>query len=79
WLAALIGKARKAGGGLEALVVFNQVRDDAWRNFLPHMRQAALPVHPRAIPEDAAFARLFAGEPLPPALQALVLELLPSN
>jgi hypothetical protein len=32
-------------------------------------------VHPEPIPDDPAFARLFAGEPLPEALRARLLRL----
>ncbi len=77
WLAAIIGKLRAAGRGPEPLVVFNMVRDEPLEPFLADIAAWKLPVHPRSIPANPAFQRVFEGQPLPGELAGLVLELLP--
>jgi chromosome partitioning protein len=75
WFAALIGKARKEGPVAAPLVVFNQHRGEDLAPLLKEAAEWGLPVHPEPIPDDPAFARLFAGEPLPEALRARLLRL----
>jgi chromosome partitioning protein len=75
WFAALIGKARKAGPVAAPLVVFNQTRGEDLAPLLKEALAWGLAVHPESIPDDPAFTRLFAGEPLPEALCERLLRL----
>lgn len=76
WLAAIIIKLRREGGGAEPLVVFNQVRQEPLEPLIQQVKALNLPLHPTPIASDPAFAALFEGHPLPPALAAQIMGLL---
>jgi len=75
WLAALIGRARETGNAAAPLLVFNQYRGEDLAPLREQAAQWGVPIHPEPIPDDPAFPRLYAGEPLPERLQALLLRL----
>ncbi|MBI4081368.1 MAG: AAA family ATPase [Candidatus Lambdaproteobacteria bacterium] len=76
WFAAVLGKQLRAGHPVVARVVINQYRDEPLAPLQREIARSALAVHPRPIPADPAFPRLFQGEPLPAGLQQAVLGLL---
>ena len=54
---------------------FNQYRGEDLAPLLKEAGEWGLPVHPEPIPDDPAFARLLAGQPLPEALRGRLLRL----
>jgi len=76
WFAAILEKQRRAGHAPRATVVFNQHRGEPLEPLQAEVARHGLAVHPQPIPADPAFPALFAGEPLPPHLSALLLGLL---
>lgn len=80
WLAAVIGRARRAAeaeGGHAAVprLVINQYRGEALGPFRKDLGEWSIPVHDEPIPDDPAFPLLFRGEPLPGRLQELLRRL----
>lgn len=76
WLVAVIKKLRGKGEKPAAKLVFNMVNDEALEPLRQEIAPLGLPVHPTPLPSHPAFKAIFEGQPLPPDLAALVLELL---
>lgn len=74
WLAVVLRKQMASRVPLDPVAVFTQHRGEDLAPLAREVQAWGIPVHPRPIPADPAFVRVFAGEPLPPPLQALVLE-----
>ena len=75
WLAAVLRKQIAGRVPLDPIAVFTQYRGEDWAPLTRDVEAWGIPVHPRPIPADPAFAQVFAGIPLPPPLLALVLEI----
>jgi chromosome partitioning protein len=75
WLAAILRKLMAARVAIEPVAVFTQHRGEDLASLTREVAGLGLPVHPAPVPAHPAFPALFAGERLPPALQALVLAL----
>ncbi len=74
WLAAILRKQMANGAPLHPIAVFTQHRGEDLAPLTREVEAWGIPVHPRPIPADPAFVQVFTGTPLPPPLQALVLE-----
>ena len=73
WLAAIVRKVAAERVPVEPLAVFTQHRDEDVAPLAREVQGLGLPVHPAPIPAHPALVRLFAGDGLPPDLQALIL------
>ncbi len=76
WLAAIITKLRNEGHNLLAKVVFNQYEGEDLARLKEELEPWNIPVHPTALPMDAAFSAVFEGKPLPGPMAEELLSLL---
>lgn len=76
WLAAIVRKLQGAGTPVQARVVFTHYAGEALAPLQAEVARWELPLHEEPLPADPAFAALFAGEALPPALAEAVQRLL---
>ncbi|MDH4121837.1 MAG: AAA family ATPase [Deltaproteobacteria bacterium] len=75
WLAAVIRKMKRDRHVMDPLIAVNQHQGEDISSLERESLRLGIPLFGRPIPYDAAFGRLFLGEPLPKALNDLVLSL----
>ena len=79
WLAAIIRKLQQDGKSPRVRIVFNQHAGEPLAPLREELQTWRLPVHEVALPADPAFAKVFAGEPLPGPLAEQLLEVVEAD